>query len=52
LKICGLPNLDEDDDDNDKYMDDKDNKISKLQVLFENENYHNGSLYCIDWSRS
>jgi len=20
--------------------------------LFEHENHHNGSLYCIDWSRS
>lgn len=23
----------------------------KLQVVFENENHHNGSLYCVDWSR-
>lgn len=23
-----------------------------MQILFENENHHNGSLYCVDWSRS
>lgn len=23
-----------------------------MQVVFENENHHNGSLYCIDWSRT
>jgi hypothetical protein len=26
--------------------------VQKLQILFENENHHNGSLYCVDWSRS
>ena len=54
LKICALPQLNQDDDDEDVgdgNTSDK-QKVQKLSILFENENHHNGSLYCIDWSRS
>ena len=33
------------------YAPDKE-KVQKLEILFGNENHHNGSLYCLDWSRS
>jgi len=53
IKICALPNLtDEEDEDEETYYGPEKQKIQKLQILFENDNHHNGSLYCIDWSRS
>ena len=61
LKICGLPHLmDDDEEDNEdlnlEYYatspDDETQRVQKLQVLFENDNHHNGSVYCVDWSRS
>lgn len=53
IKICALPNLtDEEEEDEETYYGPEKQKIQKLQVLFENDNHHNGSLYCIDWSRS
>jgi WD40 repeat protein len=26
--------------------------MQNLQVIFEQENHHEGSLYCVDWSRT
>jgi hypothetical protein len=59
LKICALPHLLDEEDEELQDMsieyysgDGESQKIQKLQVLFENENHHNGSLYCVDWSRS
>lgn len=40
-----MPNLEDDEGLN---SDD----VQDLQVLFENENHHAGSVYCLDWSRS
>ena len=52
--------MDDDEDDNEdlnlEYYatspDDESQRVQKLQVLFENDNHHNGSVYCVDWSRS
>lgn len=58
-----MPNLDDDEGFN---SGEEDNKYShrggegagsgggvqNLKVIFENENHHAGSVYCIDWSRS
>ena len=52
--------MDDDEDDNEdlnlEYYatspDDETQRVQKLQVLFENDNHHNGSVYCLDWSRS
>ena len=52
--------MDDDENDNDdlnlEYYatspDDETQRVQKLQVLFENDNHHNGSVYCVDWSRS
>ena len=52
--------MDDDEDDNEdlnlEYYatspDDETQRVQKLQVLFENDNHHNGSVYCVDWSRS
>jgi len=54
IKICALPNLtdEEEEEDEGTYYGPEKQKIQRLQVLFENDNHHNGSLYCIDWSRS
>lgn len=59
LKICAMPNLDDDDGFN---LGDEENRhshrgegesgVQSLRVIFENENHHAGSVYCIDWSRS
>jgi WD40 repeat protein len=50
LKICAIPNLNFDDED--ELGDIASSGDQKLSILFENENHHNGSLYCIDWSRT
>ena len=47
-----MPNLDDDDGNDNEDGDTDGSKVQKLQVLFENENHHNGSVYCLDWSRS
>ncbi len=59
LKICALPHLALDDDEDEQNLEleyygtpNSEKGIQKLQVLCQNENHHNGSLYCIDWSRS
>ena len=58
LKICPLPNLDEEEDEQpESYsrggkFSNRNGQPEKLQVIFENENHHNGSVYCIDWSRT
>ena len=56
IKICSLPNLQDDEEEDEvgasQYYGAEKQRIQKLQILFENDNHHNGSLYCIDWSRS
>jgi len=44
LKICSLPNFFPDDDEEESDM--------QPRVLLEQQNHHNGSIYCIDWSRT
>lgn len=48
LKICAVPNLHSMDDEEDEEVD----EVQKLQVLFENDQHHIGSIYCVDWSRT
>lgn len=52
-----MPNLDEDEgmgsgDEDDINHRSGGSHVQKLHVLFENENHHGGSVYCLDWSRS
>jgi WD40 repeat protein len=54
LKICALPSLhDEDDEDLSPNMrSDEQGKSHQINIIFEQQNHHNGSLYCVDWSRT
>lgn len=31
---------------------DEQGKSQTINVIFEQQNHHNGSLYCVDWSRT
>jgi len=49
LKICSLPKLNSDDEEGDNAYERSDEEIN---VVFEQMNHHQGSIYCIDWSRT
>lgn len=54
LKICLLPNIysDLEDDEEDEQQQRNRDQCSNIAVIFEQQNHHQGSLYCVDWSRT
>ena len=34
------------------YEEDKESQNNEVQVIFEQPDHHNGSIYCVDWSRT
>jgi len=50
LKICTLPRLNSDDEEDSYHR--KDGSQEEVNVIFEQMNHHQGSIYCIDWSRT
>ena len=57
-----MPNLEEDDEDEDFSPNDRNRvtggqrdeqgKSYEINVVFEQQNHHSGSVYCVDWSRT
>ena len=53
LKFCKMPSslINSINIDN-YYEEDKESQNNEVQVIFEQPDHHNGSIYCVDWSRT
>lgn len=59
LKICSLPKINSDDEDDEENPSSdfvsgrgRGKGSNEINVILEQQNHHNGSIYCIDWSRT